>query len=154
MDDSRAAGRRCGVCDTEDQSSETVTRSRNAVGAIAHGPGSSEVWCGCGCGEKAGGKGRQDGRKVQPGVDSPVGAEESAMVIAPAVIGIPVLSASSEVVVVVVVGCSATCCGSVGSKLWLSRSEAAAAAVVVVMAELLPGRGVGQVWLFVVGPLG
>ena len=55
---------------------------------------------------------------MQPGVDSPVGAEEGAMLIAPAVIGIPVLSASSEVVgVVVVVGCSATCCGSVGSKL-------------------------------------
>jgi len=46
VDDSRAARQRCGVCDTEDQSSETVTRSRNAVGAIAHGPGSSEVWCG------------------------------------------------------------------------------------------------------------
>ena len=60
-------------------------------------------------GRKAGTKER---RKVQPGVDSPVDAEEGAMLITPAVIGIPVLSASSEVV-----GCSATCCGSVGSKL-------------------------------------
>lgn len=42
----------CGDCGTEDQSSETVTRSRSAVGAIAHGPDSSEVWCGGG-GEKA-----------------------------------------------------------------------------------------------------
>ena len=72
------------------------------------------MWCGVVEVRKQEGRkaGTKERRKVQPGVDSPVDAEEGAMLITPAVIGIPVLSASSEVV-----GCSATCCGSVGSKL-------------------------------------
>lgn len=51
---------------------------------------------------------------MQPGVDSPLDAEEGAILIAPAALGTPDLFASSEVVVVV--GYSAICCGSVGSK--------------------------------------
>ena len=115
MDDSRAARRRCGLWGLWYRGPKQ--RNRHTVPQCRWGYCSRPrlkrgvVWWTWWESRKVG---RKEG-KCSRGVDSPLDAEEGAILIAPAVLGTPDLSASNKVVVVA--GYSATCCGSVGSKL-------------------------------------